>query len=212
MTLNIVVLPGDGIGPEVTDEAVRVLDWFVQKRGIPLRMERRLFGSAAWAAEGTTMPDATWDAILAADYVVDVGPGSFTGVRVGVTFAKVLAGETGAELAAVSSFDLVDPHRRRLELAEVEEHHLERQVLGPPERVIGAPADVAILVVIQVRQIVGEIRTIRGIGTGGQFLGAPHHGGKGEFARCAFNRGRLHHAGLVSRPHASGDRKGQTQG
>ncbi len=67
MTLNIVVLPGDGIGPEVTDEAVRVLDWFVQKRGIPLRMERRLFGSAAWAAEGTTMPDATWDAILAAD-------------------------------------------------------------------------------------------------------------------------------------------------
>ena len=67
MTLNIVVLPGDGIGPEVTDEAVRVLDWFVQKRGIPLRMERRLFGSAAWAAERTTMPDATWDAILAAD-------------------------------------------------------------------------------------------------------------------------------------------------
>ena len=76
MTLNIVVLPGDGIGPEVTDEAVRVLDWFVQKRGIPLRMERRLFGSAAWAAERTTMPDATWDAILAADALLFGATGS----------------------------------------------------------------------------------------------------------------------------------------
>ena len=39
MTLNIVVLPGDGIGPEVTDEAVRVLDWFVAKRAI-VRVQR----------------------------------------------------------------------------------------------------------------------------------------------------------------------------
>ena len=39
--------------------------------------------------------------------IVDVGPGSFTGVRVGVTFAKVLANEVGARLYAVTSFDLV---------------------------------------------------------------------------------------------------------
>ena len=76
MTLNIVVLPGDGIGPEVTDEAVRVLDWFVAKRAIPLRMERRLFGSAAWAAEGTTMPEASWEAIMAADALLFGATGS----------------------------------------------------------------------------------------------------------------------------------------
>ena len=76
MTFNIVVLPGDGIGPEVTDEAVRILDWFVQHRAIPLRMERRLFGAAAWAAEGSTMPDATWDAILAADALLFGATGS----------------------------------------------------------------------------------------------------------------------------------------
>jgi 3-isopropylmalate dehydrogenase len=65
--IEIAVLPGDGIGPEVTDEAVRVLDWFVARRGLPLRMTRLLFGTAAWQAEGTTMPDATWAAIEAAD-------------------------------------------------------------------------------------------------------------------------------------------------
>ncbi len=76
MTLDIVVLPGDGIGPEVTDEAVRVLDWFVARRGVPLRMTRHLFGSAAWAAQGTTMPDATWSAIMAADALLFGATGS----------------------------------------------------------------------------------------------------------------------------------------
>ena len=76
MTLDIVVLPGDGIGPEVTDEAVRILDWFVQKRGVPLRMKRYLFGASSWAAEGTTMPDATWAAIMAADALLFGAVGS----------------------------------------------------------------------------------------------------------------------------------------
>ncbi len=76
MTLEITVLPGDGIGPEVTDEAVRVLDWFVARRGIPLRMTRHVFGAAAWAAQGTTMPDATWDAIMGADALLFGATGS----------------------------------------------------------------------------------------------------------------------------------------
>lgn len=39
--------------------------------------------------------------------VVDYGPGSFTGVKVGVTMAKVWAASRGCELAAISSFDLI---------------------------------------------------------------------------------------------------------
>lgn len=41
--------------------------------------------------------------------VVDTGPGSFTGVKVGVTMAKIWAELAGAELRAISSFDLIDP-------------------------------------------------------------------------------------------------------
>jgi 3-isopropylmalate dehydrogenase len=76
MTMRIVVLPGDGIGPEVTAEAVRVLDWFVTRRGVPLAMEQHLFGAAAWAAQGTTMPEATWAAIMASDALLFGATGS----------------------------------------------------------------------------------------------------------------------------------------
>lgn len=44
-------------------------------------------------------------------FVADVGPGSFTGVKVGVTLAKTLAFALGVPVAGVSSFDLVDPER-----------------------------------------------------------------------------------------------------
>jgi len=40
-------------------------------------------------------------------WAVDVGPGGFTSVRVGVTMAKTWAWATGAGLASVSSFDLL---------------------------------------------------------------------------------------------------------
>lgn len=42
-------------------------------------------------------------------YVADIGPGSFTGVRVGVTIAKTLAYVRSAKVAGISSFDLINP-------------------------------------------------------------------------------------------------------
>ncbi len=41
-------------------------------------------------------------------FAADIGPGSFTGVRVGVVLAKTLAWNQGAMCAGVDSFDLVD--------------------------------------------------------------------------------------------------------
>lgn len=42
-------------------------------------------------------------------FAADLGPGSFTGVKVGVTLAKTLAYANGKKAAGASSFDLIDP-------------------------------------------------------------------------------------------------------
>ena len=70
MTLRVLALPGDGIGPEVTDQALRVLDWFRARRGLNLEVEARAFGMASWRAHGTLMPDETWAAIMGADAIL----------------------------------------------------------------------------------------------------------------------------------------------
>ena len=61
---HVAVLPGDGIGPEVAAEAIRVLDAL----GIP--HSEHPFGGAAILATGTPLPDETLAACTAADAVL----------------------------------------------------------------------------------------------------------------------------------------------
>jgi 3-isopropylmalate dehydrogenase len=56
---SIVVLPGDGVGPEVVTEAVRVLHAIERKYGHTIQMREGLIGQAAIAAEGAGIGDAT---------------------------------------------------------------------------------------------------------------------------------------------------------
>ena len=67
MELNILVLPGDGIGPEVTREAVRVLQHVADKWGHALTLREGLLGGAAIHAAGTPFPDETRALALEAD-------------------------------------------------------------------------------------------------------------------------------------------------
>jgi len=56
---RILVLPGDGIGPEVTREAQRALDAAARKAGLKLAFEADLIGGSSIDAHGTPLSDAT---------------------------------------------------------------------------------------------------------------------------------------------------------
>ena len=70
MTYKILLLPGDGIGPEVIAESTRVLDWMQSRRGIAFETEEALVGGAAYEVEGAPVSDATIAKAKEADAVV----------------------------------------------------------------------------------------------------------------------------------------------
>ncbi len=67
MQLNILILPGDGIGAEVTREAVKVLQKVAGKYGHQLNLSAGLLGGIAIQETGTPLPKETLDKALAAD-------------------------------------------------------------------------------------------------------------------------------------------------
>ncbi len=64
--MKIAILPGDGIGPEIVAEAVKVL----AALELPLEMETASVGGAAYDAHGHPLPDATLRLAKAADAVL----------------------------------------------------------------------------------------------------------------------------------------------
>ncbi|HSQ24711.1 MAG TPA: 3-isopropylmalate dehydrogenase [Pyrinomonadaceae bacterium] len=70
MQLRIVVLPGDGVGPEVTEQAVRVLREVANIQGHNFHFEEHPAGGVAIKQSRTPLPRATLDACLAADAVL----------------------------------------------------------------------------------------------------------------------------------------------
>ncbi|HEX7944991.1 MAG TPA: 3-isopropylmalate dehydrogenase, partial [Phenylobacterium sp.] len=68
--LKLLVLAGDGIGPEVTDQALRVVDWFAPRLGRPLTITHGLVGGASIDACDTAVSDAVVAEAKAADAVL----------------------------------------------------------------------------------------------------------------------------------------------
>src|SRR6266571_1243975 len=67
MQLNILILPGDGIGQEVTREAVKVLEAVAKKFGHQLKLTEALLGGVAIHKTGNPLPQETIDLALQAD-------------------------------------------------------------------------------------------------------------------------------------------------
>lgn len=70
MELNIALLAGDGIGPEVVGQAVKVVDAIAEKFGHQVNWTSGLTGAAAIDAVGDPYPDATHEICMAADAVL----------------------------------------------------------------------------------------------------------------------------------------------
>ncbi|BBP46386.1 3-isopropylmalate dehydrogenase [Thiosulfatimonas sediminis] len=70
MTKNVLILPGDGIGPEITAEAVKVLKKLMVTDGLDIAMEEDLVGGAAYDVHGVPLTDATMDKAHKADAVL----------------------------------------------------------------------------------------------------------------------------------------------
>jgi 3-isopropylmalate dehydrogenase len=70
MLLNLTILGGDGIGPEVTEQAIRVLEAVAGSFGHELQLQRRNIGGAALAAANDPLPPDTLQACLSSGAVL----------------------------------------------------------------------------------------------------------------------------------------------
>ena len=113
MTYDVTLIPGDGIGPEITAQTVKVLE----ATGLPFTWDEELAGMAAVDATGTPLPDATVESIrknglaLKGPLTTPVGTG-FRSVNVGLRkefelFANVRPAKTIVPGGRFENIDIV---------------------------------------------------------------------------------------------------------
>lgn len=68
--MKLLILAGDGIGPEVMVEVRKVIDWLGSERGLPFEVEQDLVGGAAYDAHGLPLTDAAMEKAQSVDAVL----------------------------------------------------------------------------------------------------------------------------------------------
>jgi 3-isopropylmalate dehydrogenase len=69
-TFNLLLLPGDGIGPEVMSQVERLVAWFGATGAATFNIEKDLVGGSAYDAHGQAISDATMAKAMQADAVI----------------------------------------------------------------------------------------------------------------------------------------------
>ena len=67
---KLLVLPGDGIGPEVVGQVLRAVDWLARRRSVTFDIQQGLVGGASYDVSGTPLTDETLADAVAADAVL----------------------------------------------------------------------------------------------------------------------------------------------
>lgn len=103
MSKKILILPGDGIGPEIVTEAVKVLANLRDEHGLDITMDEALVGGAAIDATGGPLPDTTLDLAREVDAILlgAVGGTQWEGLDISIRPEKGLLGlRAGLDLFA----------------------------------------------------------------------------------------------------------------
>ena len=117
---TLLILPGDGIGPEVMAEVRKVIGWF-GANGLPFEVEEDLVGGCAYDAHGVAITDAAMERAQAADAVLLGAVGGPKWDKVALRRAargRAAAAAQGARALREPSSGQVLRRARRLLLAE----------------------------------------------------------------------------------------------
>ena len=68
--IKVAVVGGEGIGPEVTAQSHRILNWFAAKRGVPMILREAQYGLIPYLATGQVLPPDTVEAMEEADAIL----------------------------------------------------------------------------------------------------------------------------------------------
>ena len=99
--VKVAVVGGEGIGPEVTAQSHRILNWFAAKRGVPMTLREAEYGLVPYLATGKVLPDTTVEAMDEADAILWGATGGPETKEVPAAARKV-----GSLLSLRSKYDL----------------------------------------------------------------------------------------------------------
>jgi 3-isopropylmalate dehydrogenase len=99
--IKVAVVGGEGIGPEVTDQSHRILNWFAARRGVPMVLREAQFGKIPYLATGKVLPDDTVEAMEEADAILWGATGGPE-----TTEVPAAARKAGSLLSLRSKYDL----------------------------------------------------------------------------------------------------------
>ena len=99
--IKVAVVGGEGIGPEVTAQSHRVLNWFATKRGVPMILREAQYGLIPYLATGKVLPQDTVEAMDEADAIVWGATGGPE-----TTEVPAAARKAGSLLSLRSKYDL----------------------------------------------------------------------------------------------------------
>jgi len=99
--VKVAVVGGEGIGPEVTAQSHRILNWFAAKRGVPVTLREAQYGLIPYLATGKVLPEDTVEAMDEADAILWGATGGPETKEV-----PVAARKAGSLLSLRSKYDL----------------------------------------------------------------------------------------------------------